>query len=73
MQYSISAFFLKEVSDMDVYEKLEELQEKALHDDTIRKTLLKTREEKEPILAFCKRCQEPVSYTHLTLPTILLV
>lgn len=25
MQYSISAFFLKEVSDMDVYEKLEEL------------------------------------------------
>ena len=34
---------------MDVYEKLEELQEKALHDDTIRKTLLKTREEKEPI------------------------
>ena len=31
---------------MDVYEKLEELQEKALHDDTIRKTLLKTREEK---------------------------
>ena len=29
MQYSISAFFLKEVSDMDVYEKLEELQEKA--------------------------------------------
>ena len=36
---------------MDVYEKLEELQEKALHDDTIRKTLLKTREEKEPILA----------------------
>ena len=40
MQYSISAFFLKEVSDMDVYEKLEELQEKALHDDTIRKTLL---------------------------------
>lgn len=51
MQYSISAFFLNEVSDMDVYEKLEELQEKALHDDTIRKTLLKTREEKEPILA----------------------
>lgn len=35
---------------MDVYEKLEELQEKALHDDTIRKTLLKTREEKELIL-----------------------
>ena len=31
---------------MDVYEKLEELQEKALHDDTIRKALLKTREGK---------------------------
>ena len=46
MQYSISAFFLKEVSDMDVYEKLEELQEKALHDDTIRKTLLKNKGSK---------------------------
>ena len=43
---------------MDVYEKLEEIKKKALHDDTIRKTLLKTREEKEPILAFCKQCQE---------------
>ena len=37
---------------MDVYEKLEELQEKALHDDTIRKTLLKTREEKNRFLPF---------------------
>ena len=48
MQYSISAlFFLKEVSDMDVYEKLEELQEKALHDDTIRKTFIKKQGKKK--------------------------
>lgn len=37
---------------MDVYEKLEELQEKALHDDTIRKTLLKTRKKKNRFLPF---------------------
>ena len=43
---------------MDVYEKLEELQEKALHDEKIRYTLFNTREEKEPILAFCKQCLE---------------
>ena len=58
MQYSISAFFLKEVSDMDVYEKLEEVQEKALHDDKIRNSLLATKEEKDPIVAFCSKCQE---------------
>lgn len=43
---------------MDVYEMLEELQEKALHDETIKKALLETRKEKEPIIAFCKKCQE---------------
>ena len=44
---------------MDVYEKLEELQEKALHDDTIRKTIIKNKgKKKKPILAFCKQCQE---------------
>ena len=43
---------------MDVYEKLEELQEKALHDDKIRNSLLATKEEKDPIVAFCSKCQE---------------
>ncbi|MBU5460621.1 hypothetical protein [Anaerostipes sp. MSJ-23] len=43
---------------MDVYEMLEELQEKALHDETIKQALLETRKEKEPIIAFCKQCQE---------------
>ena len=43
---------------MDVYEKLEELQEKALHDETMKQALLATRTEKEPIIAFCKKCQE---------------
>ena len=32
---------------MDVYEKLEELQEKALHDETMKQALLATRTEKE--------------------------
>ena len=40
---------------MDVYEKLEELQEKALHDETMKQALLATRTEKEPIIAFCAR------------------
>lgn len=43
---------------MDVYEKLEELQEKALHDEIIKQAFLETRKEKEPIIAFCKKCQE---------------
>ncbi len=43
---------------MDVYEMLEELQEKALHDEMIKQALLETRKEKEPIIAFCKQCQE---------------
>ena len=43
---------------MDVYEKLKELQEKALHDETMKQALLATRTEKEPIIAFCKKCQE---------------
>ena len=34
---------------MDVYEKLEELQEKALHDETMKQALLATRTEKDPM------------------------
>ena len=35
---------------MDVYEKLEELQEKALHDETMKQALLATRTVAERIL-----------------------
>ena len=50
---------------MDVYEKLEELQEKALHDETMKQALLATRTEKEPIIAFCKKCGLPTTFEEL--------
>ena len=43
---------------MTVYQLLEELQEKALHDSDIRDELLATRKDPEPIFTFCKKCQE---------------
>ncbi|MDY2727368.1 MAG: hypothetical protein SOV36_11210 [Anaerostipes faecalis] len=43
---------------MDVYEMLEELQEKALHDEKLKSALLATKDDKEPIVAFCKICRE---------------
>lgn len=43
---------------MDILEMLEELQEKALHDQQLKNLLLETRKEKEPFMAFCKKCQE---------------
>ena len=41
--------------------------------DPIRKAELKDVSRIAEILIFTKRTQYPVSYTHLTLPTILLV
>ena len=38
---------------MNTFEKLERLTELAKKDETLRKALLKTRENKEPILSFC--------------------
>lgn len=43
---------------MDIFEMLEELQEKALHDQKLKNDLLQTKKENEPFLAFCKKCQE---------------
>ncbi len=43
---------------MTVFEILEELQNKALKDELLKNKLLATRQEKEPLFAFCKRCQE---------------
>ncbi|MDD6212769.1 MAG: hypothetical protein PUB22_06455 [Clostridiales bacterium] len=43
---------------MNVVESLEELQVKAMRDPDLRQMLLKTREENDPLEAFCKKCQE---------------
>lgn len=43
---------------MNVIELLDNLQHKALKDEKIRKQLLATREQQNPLEAFCKTCQE---------------
>ena len=43
---------------MDVLEILEELQAKALKDESVRQKLLATRKEAKPVDAFCKACNE---------------
>lgn len=39
-------------------EMLDELQTRALHDEDVRKKLLATREESDPLKAFCRVCRE---------------
>ena len=43
---------------MNTFEKLERLTELAKKDETLRIALLKTRENKEPILSFCALARE---------------
>ena len=43
---------------MNTSAMLEELQARALHDKELRRQLLKTRKEKNPLSAFCGKCQE---------------
>lgn len=43
---------------MEVVEMLDNLKEKARKDPALREELLATREEKEPLAAFCKKCRE---------------
>lgn len=43
---------------MSTAELLDELQNKARKDQKIKEALLKTREEKNPMDAFCRKCQE---------------
>ncbi|MCI8853230.1 MAG: hypothetical protein HFI31_07235 [Lachnospiraceae bacterium] len=43
---------------MDTITMLDELQEKALGEESLRKRLLATRDEKNPLEAFCRICQE---------------
>ena len=43
---------------MEILAELDELQHKAFNDENIRKQLLATKEEENPLQAFCKKCRE---------------
>ena len=43
---------------MGIPEMLDELKQKALHDEKLRQELLATRKDSQPLTAFCRKCQE---------------
>ena len=43
---------------MDILDTLDRLQKKALTDISTRQMIMKTREEAEPLMAFCKTAQK---------------
>lgn len=43
---------------MNTMELLDELQNRAHADETLRRTLLETKAQKNPVDAFCRKCQE---------------
>ena len=43
---------------MNTAEMLAELQKKALHDEELKRRFLKTRQEAQPLQAFCTLCRE---------------
>ena len=43
---------------MDIYEILDELQKKAQRDNDVKKALLETRNEPNPLGAFCEQCRK---------------
>ena len=43
---------------MEIAEMLDELKKKAENDDTLREELLATRQDKNPVTAFCAKCRE---------------
>lgn len=45
-------------SAMEIPEMLDELKQKALHDENLWQELLATREDPQPLTAFCRKCQE---------------
>ena len=45
-------------SALELPEMLDELKQKALHDENLRQELLATREDPQPLTAFCRKCQE---------------
>lgn len=48
----------QEEKKMDTITMLDELQTKAKQNPEIRRVLLETRSEKNPVTAFCRKCQE---------------
>ena len=42
---------------MGIAEMLDELKQKALKDDKLRQELLDTRDDSNPLTAFCRKCQ----------------
>ena len=44
--------------NMETAAMLDELQRKANQDSDIKKALLETRKQKNPVAAFCRKCQE---------------
>ena len=42
---------------MEIAEMLDELKQKALRDDKRRRELLDTRDDRNPLTAFCRKCQ----------------
>ena len=42
---------------MEIAEMLDELKQKALRDDKLRRELLDTRDDRNPLTDFCRKCQ----------------
>lgn len=55
---------------MDVIDMMDELQGKALRDPEMKKELLATKKEADPLNAFCKKCQ---SYGYEIYPIELII
>lgn len=43
---------------MNIPEILDELRQRALQDESLRQEFLKTRQEPNPLSAFCRKCRE---------------
>ena len=43
---------------MDIYEMLDELQQRAKNDEELRMALFATRKAEKPAAAFCEKCRE---------------
>lgn len=55
---------------MNVEYELSKLTDRARDDAALREALLKTRDEKDPVKAFCDKCNE-LGYTHITVYELL--
>lgn len=48
----------REMVYMEIPEMLDELKQKALKDGMLRRELMDTRKEEQPLSAFCQKCRE---------------